>query len=145
MTNTIKADGWADVPLEKAFEWVADSTNTTEWFYGVTKFAPKTELTRGLGSTYDVVLNIGMPVKAVVECVEFVENDYFLMRSTSGPSHESRWAFTEENGGTHMYGEFSYTLPGGLAGKAMGKLAGPFIKVAVDKTTKNLVEKAGRA
>lgn len=138
--TTITGDGWAQVPVDKAFDYMAELSNATAWFHGATKFEPMTELTRGLGSTFDVILNIGIPIKAVIKCTEYVENDHFVMETIKGPWHRSTWTFVPENGGTRMYGKFEYSLPGGIAGAAIGKLAGPFVKIAIDKITRNLVE-----
>ena len=133
-----------DAPLENVFAYIADSSNVPQWFYGVQAFEPLTELTRGLGSKYAITMNIGRPVTAKFECTEFVENELIAVQTFDGPRASSRWTFQREGTGTRIRGDFDYTLPGGVAGAALGRLAKPFIAVAIKQTTKNLLTYAGR-
>jgi uncharacterized protein YndB with AHSA1/START domain len=137
-------EGVTDVPLEKVFDYLADSRNIQQWFYGVQSIEPLTDQIRGLGSTYSITLNVGRPVSAKIECTEFVENELIVVRTFDGPEASSRWSFAPEGSGTRMRGEFTFTLPGGMAGAALGTLVKPFAAVAVRQTAANIVKHAGR-
>jgi len=141
---TISAENATDAPLEKVFAYVADSANVPEWFYGVQAFEPLTDLTRGLGSKYAITLNVGRPITARFECTEFVENELIVVTTFDGPAASSRWRFAREGDGTRIHGAFDYTLPGGVAGAAMGQLVKPFVAIAIRQTTANLLKHAGR-
>ena len=141
---TISAQDVTDAPLEKVFDYLADSRNIGQWFYGVQKVEALTDQIRGLGSTYLITINAGMPVTAKIACDEFIENELIAVRTFDGPVASSRWTFARAGDGTRIHGEFDYTLPGGLAGVAMGKLVKPFAAVAVKQTTANLLKYAGR-
>ena len=141
---TIGAEHVTDAPLDEVFAYVADSANVPEWFYGVQHFEPLTELTRGLGSKYAITLNVGRPITARFECTEFVENELIAVETFDGPSASSRWTFHRDGSGTRVRGDFDYTLPGGVAGAALGALVKPFAAIAVRQTTANLLKYAGR-
>lgn len=141
---TIGAEHVTDAPLDQVFAYIADSANVPEWFYGVQAFQPLTELTRGLGSKYAITLNVGRPITARFECTEFVENELIAVETFDGPRASSRWTFQPDGTGTRIRGEFDYTLPGGVAGAALGQLVKPFVAVAIKQTTANLMKQAGR-
>jgi uncharacterized protein YndB with AHSA1/START domain len=140
----IAAEGLTDVPLERVFDYLADSANVQEWFYGVQKFEPLTDLTRGLGSKYAITLNVGRPITAKFECTEFVDNQLIAVETFDGPTASSRWTFEPAGSGTRIRGEFDYTLPGGPAGVALSALIKPVMGIAVKQTTANLLKYAGR-
>ena len=55
----LEHDGVADAPLDGVFDYLADSRNIKQWFYGVHAVEPLTDQIRGLGSTYEITLNAG--------------------------------------------------------------------------------------
>jgi len=141
---TIWAENVTDAPLERVFDYLADSRNIQQWFYGVEKVEALTDQIRGLGSTYLITINAGRPISAKIECTEFVENELIVVQTYDGPAASSRWTFAGEGDGTRIRGEFDYALPGGIAGAALGTLVKPFASVAVKQTTANLLKYAGR-
>jgi len=142
----IAAEDVTDAPLEKVFGYLADSRNIEQWFYGVERIVPLTEQIRGLGSTFEITINAGIPLKAKIKCTEFVENELIVVTSLGGdgPAASTRWTFASEGDGTRIRGEFDYTVPGGLAGAAMATLVKPFAAIAVKQTTANILRYAGR-
>lgn len=141
---TIANESVTDAPLEKVFDYLADSRNIQQWFYGVQNVEALTDQTRGLGSTYAITLNVGRPITAKIRCTEFVENELIVVETFDGPTASSHWTFARDGEGTRVRGMFDYTLPGGIAGAAMGKLVKPFAAVAVKQTTANVLKYAGR-
>jgi uncharacterized membrane protein len=143
---TIVAEDVTDAPLQMVFGYLADSRNIEQWFYGVERIVPLTEQIRGLGSTYEITINAGMPLTAKIRCTEFIENELISVESFGGdgPSASTRWTFASEGDGTRIRGEFDYTLPGGLAGAAVATLVKPFAAIAVRQTTANILKYAGR-
>lgn len=133
-----------DAPLEPVFDYLADSSNVPQWFYGVQSFEPLTDLTRGLGSRYAISLNLGKTVTAKFECTEFMENELIAVRTFDGLHASSRWTFERAGAGTRVRGEFDYALPGGVAGAGLGTLIKPVMSIAVRQTTANVLKYAGR-
>ncbi|HUP99941.1 MAG TPA: SRPBCC family protein [Aeromicrobium sp.] len=142
--SKIGSENVTDARLEDVFAYIADSSNVPQWFYGVQHFEPLTEMTRGLGSKYAITLNVGRPVTARFECTEFEENELIAVQTFEGPHASSRWTFHREGTGTRIRGDFDYTLPGGVAGAALGRLLKPFLAVAIKQTMANLLKHAGR-
>ncbi len=136
--------GVTDAPLDRVFDYLADSRNIEEWFYGVREIRPLTDQIRGLGSTYLITLNVGRPLSAKIRCTEFVENELIAVETFDGPTASTRWTFTREGDGTRIHGRFDYTLPGGVAGATLGRLVKPFAAIAIKQTTANLLTYAGR-
>jgi uncharacterized membrane protein len=139
---TITFGATCPADINTAFDYVAEATNTPEWFFGIKKFSPMTEQTRGLGATFDVVVQIGASLKSTVKCTEYVPNEVFKVESIKGIENSSRWTFSPNaDGGTDLNVEFHYSLGKGLAGAALGKLVEPAMAITVKHTTHSLVSK----
>lgn len=118
---------------------MTDFRNTPKWFYGMTKFDPVTEETRAVGATFDAVVHIGMPLKSVVKCIEYVEGEVFTLDSVKGVKNTTRWTFrAEPAGGCVITGDFEYKLGGGPIGKASAKLVEPLVGGAIRHTEREI-------
>ena len=130
----------APTDVATTFDYVADSANTPKWFYGIKKFVPITEVTRGLGARFEAEVHMGATLKSTIECVEYVENEIFTIDSIKGIQNKSRWTFAEgAGGGTDINVEFTYHLGSGITGAALSKLVEPFVAITVKHTTNSLV------
>ncbi|MCK0438011.1 SRPBCC family protein [Gordonia alkaliphila] len=126
-----------DGPREKVFAYIDDYRNVPEFMFGVGRFSPLTEQTSGLGSTFETAIKVGpKELTAQVKCVEWTANEIIRMESIAGFGADTCWSFADgdEPGTTLLLAEFGYTLPGGLAGKVLGGLMGPFVDQAVKHT-----------
>ncbi|WP_248491490.1 SRPBCC family protein [Tsukamurella sp. PLM1] len=131
--TTINHTATAAVSIDRAFAHVADYRTVPQWFFGISRFAPQGEKDYGLGATYDSAVKIGpKEIGSVVEVTEFDEGRLITLTSIAGFKTASRWRFTAigENR-TELAVEFTYELPGGLAGKALGMIIEPFAVQAV--------------
>ncbi|WP_019203620.1 SRPBCC family protein [Tsukamurella sp. 1534] len=140
--TTITHTAAADVPVATAFAHVADYRTVPRWFFGITRFVPQGEKDYGLGATYDSEVKIGpKAIGSVVEVTEFDEDRLITLTSIAGFRTSSRWQFRSVDGDrTELAVEFTYELPGGLAGKALGKLIEPFAAQAVKASEASLRE-----
>ncbi|GAA4404401.1 SRPBCC family protein [Tsukamurella soli] len=146
--TTISHSAKADVPIAAAFAHVADYRTVPQWFFGITRFIPKGDKDYGLDAVFDAELKIGpKALTSVVQITEFEADRLITLRSIAGFRTSSRWEFgTAEDGSTVLSVEFSYDLPGGLAGKALGKIVEPFAVQAVkatDAALRRQLESAG--
>ncbi|ANY22607.1 MULTISPECIES: SRPBCC family protein [Gordonia] len=135
-----------DGPRERVFEYVDGYQNVSEYMFGVTRFEPTTEQTSGLGATFAVTIDVGpKALKSIVKCTEYVENELIALEAIEGFGANTRWRFADADGGsgTDLDVEFSYTLPGGMAGKLLGKIIGPFAAQAVRHTEVTIGKKVG--
>ncbi len=137
--GTISQRSTVDVPRDRVFAYVNDYQNVPKFMFGVTRFAPVTDLTVGLGSTFEVSLNTGpKTLKSTVETVEWVENEFIRLEAIKGFSANTTWRFADAGDGTEVAVEFEYTLPGGIAGRALGAVVEPFLGQAIRQTEANL-------
>ncbi|WP_067535179.1 SRPBCC family protein [Nocardia crassostreae] len=132
--------GEAAVPVEFAFEYMADMANWTDFVYGLQSFTLVGDVPhRTVGALYEGAMKLGVVLKATVKLTEYVENQVFASESVSGFSNQSRWQFESlgpERGAVTV--DVHYQLPGGLAGKALGKAIEPFVAIAIKHTETKL-------
>lgn len=131
--TTIHHTATASVPLSTAFAHVADYRTVPQWFFGISRFAPQGEKDYGLGATYDSAVKIGpKEIGSVVRVTEFEEDRLITLTSIAGFKTTSRWTFRAvDDDRTELDVKFTYELPGGLAGKALGMIIEPFAVQAV--------------
>jgi uncharacterized membrane protein len=128
-----------DAPLEVVFAYVADFPTIPEWMGGVRKLEPVTEQDYGLGSEFDVSLQLGLPLDIRIRTVEFEERRVIGMQSVTGFDARSRWQFETLGGDrTAVAANVAYDLPFGPAGRAMGMVMEPFVKQAVSHVSHHL-------
>ena len=124
-------------PREKVFAYIDNYRNVPEYMFGVSRFEPTTEVSHGLGSVFETVIKVGpKDLASTVKCVTWVENEDIRLESVSGMGANTSWSMTDgdEPGTTVLHIEFDFTLPGGLTGKILGGLIGPFAQQGVKYT-----------
>lgn len=120
-----------------AFTFVNDYRNVPTYMFGVSEFRPITEQTSGVGSQFVTALKVGpKTLESTVECTEWVEDEFIKMESINGFGVGTEWRFADgdEPGTVAADVQFDYTLPGGLAGRALGTLLGQFMTPAIKHT-----------
>lgn len=143
--GTIRHSSSVGAPRHRVFAYINDHQNVPNFFFGVTGFVPVTAATEGIGSQFAVTMKVGpKTLTSTVETVDWIENELIRLESVEGFSANTTWNFIDAVGGTQIDVEFVYTLPGGLAGKALGSLVEPFAGQAVRQTDRNLVEQVSR-
>lgn len=139
MANTVTVETEFDVPAQVAFDFLSDYTHTAEWLYGLTRLEPMTEQTSGLGAKFDGTLKLGASLSSQLEVVEFVDGRLFTLDSFKGIKNTSRWAVTPSGeDGCTLRATWEYDLGGGMAGKALGKVVEPVVKIAAKHSTESL-------
>lgn len=123
-------------PRAQVFAYVDDYRNVPEWMFGVTEFTAVTEQTSGLGATYEACMKIGPKnLKSTLRVTEWVENEVLVLTSIAGFDVQTGWRFADgDDGATVVDVNFDYTLPGGLAGRALGAIIEPVVGQAVRQT-----------
>ncbi|WP_337455811.1 SRPBCC family protein [Prescottella sp. D32] len=130
----------AVVPVDLAFAHIDDYRNVPDWMFGISRFVPIGDLDQGLGATYDATMQLGpKALKSTVEVTEWERDRLITLSSVSGFGNRSSWMFTPVGDDrTELSVDFGYELPGGLAGKALGRLVEPFVTTAIKQTETNL-------
>ena len=81
---------------EKVFAYIDDYRNVPDYMFGLSRFAPTTDVDHGVGAIFEVVIKVGpKELKSTVKCVEWVENERIRLESISGLGADTEWTFTD--------------------------------------------------
>ncbi|MFT4086115.1 MAG: SRPBCC family protein [Gordonia sp. (in: high G+C Gram-positive bacteria)] len=133
----------ANGSIEDAFDLVNDYRMIPKWMFGITSFTPITDVTRGLGATFESAMKIGpKSLKSTMEVVEYVEGEVVCLKAVRGVDVTTRWAFSEsdEEGKIRVDVDFDYSLGGGLAGRALSAVVEPVVGQAIKQTERDLTK-----
>lgn len=140
MSNVVEHSVEIDAPVAKVFAYVDDFTHTKDWMYGLSRIEPVGEQLTGVGAQYDGTMQVGVPLKARIECTAWERDRLIELTSVKGIRNTQRWTFTDlGDDRTRLEAWISYTLPGGPAGKAIASAVKPVVGVAVRHTSDALV------
>jgi uncharacterized membrane protein len=129
----IHHEGFCAAPLEVAFAYVDDYRNATDWMFGLSHFEPVGEQVQGLGAEFDGTFSV-KPVKlhSRIRVTAWKQDEVIAFESIKGFRNWSTWRFQADGPErTKIVVKFSYELPGGLAGKAMGRVLEPVVALSV--------------
>ena len=107
VTVTVKA------PLEAAFDFVAEPSNTPRFMTGITKYEPIGGKSRGKGARFDSrAVVVGKAFDVELEVTDWKENEVMVATSRKGPKTQGTWAFEEfDDGTTDVTLHYEYELP----------------------------------
>ena len=129
----IHHSGSCTAPIDVAFDYVDDYRTTTDWMFGLSAFTPVGDQVRGVGALFDGTFSI-KPVKlsSTVEVTEWRANELIAFTSVKGFTNSSTWRFRADGPElTTIDVVFSYELPGGLAGRMLGKAMEPIVALSI--------------
>lgn len=124
-----------------AFAYVNDYRNLPRFLHGIESFIPVGEQIEGVGASFDGVIKLGpATLRSRVEVVRWEQDFAIAVKSIKGFEIESTFLFHARDAELCTIDAIvEYRVPGGLAGKALGKTIEPFVKIAVKHTTDNLI------
>lgn len=132
----------ANAPVAVMFEYMDDYRTVPKWMFGMSKLEPIGEQERGLGAVLEGSMKLGpKTLHSTIEVTQWEQNKVLAMKSIKGFVNRSTWRFApvdEET--TQLTVDFTYELPGGLAGRALGKVIEPFVSIAITHTENLLRE-----
>lgn len=130
----------ADVPRSHAFAYVDDFSTVPRWMFGIKSFRPVGDIDHGLGAIYAAEMQIGpKTLRSTLRVTEWIQDESLTLASVEGFSTVSTWSFADgDDGQTILDVHFSYTFPGGLAGRALGALVEPVVGQAIRHTETSL-------
>lgn len=146
MLNRIVRTATCAAPQPVAFGYVADYRNIPTWMFGVERFEPVGPQDSGVGAVFEVTAHFGLRLHTRMRAVEWADQRLIAMESVSGFTVQTRFEFEPAGADrTMVTAEVDYALPGGVAGRAMGRLIEPFVRQAVDHAQHKLVSEVERA
>jgi uncharacterized membrane protein len=146
----IHHEGSCAAPVDVAFGYVDDYRNATKWMFGLAAFTPEGDKDHGLGAVFNGTFQV-KPVKlhSTVECTDWKQDELIAFESIKGFKNSSVWRFIPTGPTTTKVDvRFSYEVPGGLAGRAMGKVLEPIVSLSVrhsDEALRKQIEELYRA
>ena len=146
----IHHEGSCAAPVDVAFAYLDDYRNATDWMFGLAKFQPVGDKDHGLDAVFAGTFAV-KPVKlsSTIKVTEWVENEVIAFESIKGFRNWSTWRFAADGPDrTKINVKFSYELPGGLAGRALGKALEPIVGMSVrhsDEALRREIEARHRA
>jgi uncharacterized membrane protein len=129
----IHHEGSCEAPLDVAFAYLDDYRNATKWMFGLAEFKPAGAKDQGLGAEFAGTFQV-KPVKlhSTIKITEWEQDKVIAFESIKGFRNWSTWTFFADGPTrTKIHVTFSYELPGGFAGKAMGKALEPIVAISV--------------
>ncbi|HEU5265804.1 MAG TPA: SRPBCC family protein [Jatrophihabitans sp.] len=120
-------------PVDVAFGYLDDYRTGTEWMFGLAELSPVDERDHGLGAMFDATFHV-RPVKlhSRVKVTEWEQDEVLGFVSVQGFVNSSTWRFRRDGAAhTTIVVRFSYELPGGLAGRALGRALEPIVALSV--------------
>lgn len=136
-----------DAPVEFAFAYVDDHRNVPKWMFGVSEFTPVGDKDHGLGAQFDTAIKLGPTTLHVrVEVTEWEQDKLIALRTIKGIKSTSSWRFSPNGDNqSEIDAAVDYELPGGFAGRALGKVIDAFVAPGVrhvDKHLRALIEES---
>ena len=132
-----------DAPVEAVFAYVDDYKNTTKYMRDLTKWKPIGAKTHGKGAIFEVAMKAGpKSLDSTIEMNQWTENKVIAWKSTDGFKQTGKWAFATKAGKTAVTFDMEYDLGGGFAGKMLGKVAEPIVRMNCEKSVQTLKQQA---
>ena len=139
MANEVTVDVEIDAPSSVVFDFVADYTTASSYMYGLEKLVALTDDTRGLGAKFEGTIKLGASLNSFLEVTEFEEGTKFTLASYKGIKNTSYWTISSiSESKARAVLRWEYDLGGGIAGRALGKIVEPFVKIAAAHSSKEL-------
>lgn len=129
----IHHEGSTKAPVSVAFAYIDDYRTVPQWMFGLSDFQPVGDKDQGLDAVFDGTFAV-KPVKlhSTVQITAWEQDRLIRMESIKGFVNRSTWRFEAVgNTETRITVDFTYELPGGLAGRAMGKALEPIAALSI--------------
>ena len=146
----IHHEGICAAPVDVAFAYVDEYRNATDWMFGLARFEPAGEQVQGKGAVFDATFQV-KPVKlhSTIEVTDWKQDALIAFESVKGFRNWSTWRFAADGPDrTTISVVFSYELPGGLAGKALGRVFEPVMMLSLrhsDEALRREIERRHQA
>jgi uncharacterized membrane protein len=128
------------VPAELAWTYISHLARCPEWLFGVTEMVATGEQTRGVGAQFAGTFQVKpITLHATADVVGWTEREAITMRSVKGfPMEITLRVVPLSATETRLIAAVEYDLPGGVAGKALGRALGPIFSTAVRRADASL-------
>ncbi|MDQ6650050.1 MAG: SRPBCC family protein [Actinomycetota bacterium] len=136
---TASAGVVVDAPRQAVFAYVNEWSHATEYTHDLVKWLPLTEQKAGLGARFDAAMKMGPTTQqSTLEITRWEQDAAIGWEPRDGFSQRGLYEFADGAGGTAVTLTIEFDLPGGLAGRLLGKTIEPVARQNVAKTVEKL-------
>ena len=120
-------------PVDVAFGFVDDYRTATGWIFGLAELRPVGEHVQGVGAVFDATFHVRpVTLHSTIKVTEWEQDAVLGFVSIKGFENSSTWRFHPSGpANTNIVVRLSYELPGGLAGRTLGRVLEPIIALTV--------------
>ena len=139
--GSAKATAVINAPLSDVFGYVDDWRNVQGFTQDLTGWEPVGDVTHGLGAKFHAAMRTGpMTQESTLEITRWEKDAAIGWEPRGGLKQAGGYTFVDVEGGTQVTLQIDLELPGGIAGKLLGKTIEPALRSNVSKTLENLTE-----
>ncbi len=126
-------------PLADVFAYVEEWSNATEFTESLVSWQPVSDVVDGVGAQFHAVMRVGPTTQeSTLEIVRREQDAEIAWESLSGFEQKGGYVFAAHPDGTEVTFRMELTLPGGIAGRLLGRVIEPFAKQNTAATLGNL-------
>lgn len=136
----VHAEITIEAPVATVFEYVNDFRNVCKYTADMLRWDPVTKKTTGLGARFEAEMQMG-PTRqgAILEITGWKRNALIKWDPVRGFDSGGEYKFASAGrGATDVSFEVYFNVPGGIAGKALGKVLEPIARLDAQKSVENL-------
>ena len=135
----IEASVVIDRPVADVYAYVQDASNATLFTHDLVVWEPLTEQRSGVGARIRAGAKVGPATQeSTVEIVRDDKDAAIAWESRSGFQQDGCYLFEPAGKRTKVTFKLDLTLPGGIAGRMLGKAVEPVARQNITKTLENL-------
>lgn len=129
-----------NAPPEVVFDYVDDWRNATKYLHRLVKWEPvEVGAEIGVGTVFRVGIQAGPTrLDGKLEVTEYVRPEKISIRSLEGPRVIGGWTFEPDGDGTRVRLTADFDLPGGFAGRLVGRFVGSNGQKDLDASLRDL-------
>jgi uncharacterized membrane protein len=140
----IHHEGEIALPIEFVWDYLSDLPRSLpEWLFGIAAFAPVGTQTRGLGAEFSGTFHVKpVTLRSTGQLIAWEEGSVLTIRSVDGFEQKTSLSLRASSETECVItARVAYELPGGVAGKALGKALVPIFAACVRRSDAKLRER----
>lgn len=137
--GSVRASAVINAPVSEVFAYVDDWRNVQGFTQDLTVWEPVGKVTHGVGAVFHAAMRTGpMTQESTLEITRWEQDAAIGWEPRDGLKQTGLYTFTAAGAATEVTLAIDVQLPGGIAGRLLGKTIEPMLRINVAKTLENL-------